>query len=72
MIVSLIIDQVVDNAVTLRILGNLIGLNPIWILLALLIGSQLVGVLGLLLAVPLAGSLKQIFEQRLPSQPTLI
>lgn len=72
MIVSLIIDQVVDNAVTPRILGNLIGLNPIWILLALLIGSQLAGVLGLLLAVPLAGSLKQIFEQRLPSQPTLI
>lgn len=67
-IVSLIIDQIIDNAVTPRILGNLIGLNPIWILLSLLIGSQLAGVLGLILAVPLAGSLKRIVEERLQEQ----
>jgi predicted PurR-regulated permease PerM len=65
------IDQVVDNAVTPKILGNLIGLNPIWILLSLLIGSQLAGVLGLILAVPLAGSLKRIFEELMQTQATL-
>ncbi|MBF2076707.1 MAG: AI-2E family transporter [Synechococcales cyanobacterium C42_A2020_086] len=70
-IVALIIDQVVDNTVTPRILGNLIGLNPIWILLSLLIGSQLAGALGLILAVPLAGSLKRIFEELLQTQVTL-
>jgi predicted PurR-regulated permease PerM len=57
-----------SNAVTPKILGDLIGLNPVWILLSLLIGSQLAGVLGLLLAVPLAGALKRIFEERLQEQ----
>ncbi|MBW4481025.1 MAG: AI-2E family transporter [Tildeniella torsiva UHER 1998/13D] len=62
-VVALVVDQVIDNAVAPKILGDLIGLNPVWILVLLLIGSQLAGVLGLLLAVPLAGSLKRIFEE---------
>ncbi|MBD2108149.1 AI-2E family transporter [Nodosilinea sp. FACHB-13] len=62
-VVALLVDQVIDNAVTPKILGDLIGLNPVWILVLLLIGSQLAGVLGLLLAVPLAGAIKRIFEE---------
>lgn len=59
---SLVTDQVIDNAIAPKVLGHLIGLNPVWILLSLLIGAQLGGFLGLLLAVPLAGSLKRILE----------
>lgn len=61
-IISLLTDQIIDNAIAPKVLGHLIGLNPIWILISLLIGAQLGGFLGLLLAVPLAGSLKQIFQ----------
>ncbi len=62
-VVALLVDQVIDNAVAPRILGDLVGLNPVWILVLLLIGSQVAGVLGLLLAVPLAGAIKRIFEE---------
>lgn len=73
-VAALLVDQLIDNAVAPKVLGNLIGLNPVWILLLLLIGSQLAGVLGLLLAVPLAGAIKRIFEevyQDTEDQPTV-
>jgi predicted PurR-regulated permease PerM len=63
--ISLISDQVIDNAIAPKILSNLIGLNPVWVLLSLLVGAQIGGFLGLLLAVPLAGSLKRILETSL-------
>jgi predicted PurR-regulated permease PerM len=64
--ISLLTDQIVDNAVAPKILGDLVGLNPVWILLSLLIGAQLGGFLGLILAVPLAGSLKRILTMASP------
>ncbi|MCS7225384.1 MAG: AI-2E family transporter [Gloeomargarita sp. SKYB31] len=62
-IISLTVDQIVDNVITPRILGNLTGLNPVWVLLSLLISSQAASVVGVLLAVPLAGLLKRIFAE---------
>ncbi|MFQ4137948.1 AI-2E family transporter [Nodosilinea sp. PGN35] len=62
-VAALLIDQLIDSAVAPKILGDLIGLNPVWILVLLLVGSQLAGVLGLLLVVPLTGALKHIFEE---------
>lgn len=56
------IDQVVDNVFTPRILGDAVGLNPVWVLLSLLIGAQVGGLLGLVVAVPVAGTLKQIVD----------
>ncbi|MGB3612556.1 MAG: AI-2E family transporter [Elainellaceae cyanobacterium] len=64
--IALLTDQIIDNAIAPRILGNLIGLNPVWILISLLVGAQLGGFLGLLLAVPLAGSLKRILTAASP------
>jgi predicted PurR-regulated permease PerM len=58
--IALLTDQVIDQALAPKILGNLVGLNPIWILISLLLGVQLGGLLGLVLAVPLAGSLNRI------------
>ncbi len=56
--VSVVIHQILENGIAPRLLGGLTGLNPIWILLALLIGTQLGGILGLLIAVPVAGFIK--------------
>jgi len=36
----------------------MIGLNPVWIILSLLVGGKLAGVLGLLIAIPLASVIK--------------
>jgi len=43
---------------TPRIVGNKVGLNPVMVVLALLIGGSLFGFLGILLAVPVAAVLK--------------
>ncbi len=58
----IITDQIVDNVFTPRILGDAVGLNPVWVLLSLLIGAQVGGLLGLIIAVPLAGTFKQIVD----------
>lgn len=46
------------NILTPRIVGSQVGLNPVWIILAIMVFSSLFGFLGLLLAVPLAAILK--------------
>jgi predicted PurR-regulated permease PerM len=58
--VSIIIQQVIENGLAPRLLGGFTGLNPVWILVALLIGTQVGGILGLLIAVPVAGFIKSL------------
>ncbi len=52
------IDQIIDQIIAPRLLGRFTGLRPIWVLISLLIGTSVGGLLGLLLAVPLAGFIK--------------
>ncbi|MFM7408385.1 MAG: AI-2E family transporter [Cuspidothrix sp.] len=61
-IISVSIDQINSNIVAPRILGNLTGLNPVWVVISLLIGAKLGGVLGLLVAIPLASFIKDIAD----------
>ena len=42
------------NVITPRIMGKSVGLHPVWILFALLAGGSLMGIVGMLLAVPVA------------------
>ena len=59
--VAVIIEQVVENAVAPRLLGEFTGLNPALILLSLLAGAKIAGFLGLILAVPLASLVRRLF-----------
>jgi predicted PurR-regulated permease PerM len=40
----------------------MIGLNPVWIILSLFIGGKVAGILGLLIAVPIASVLKSTID----------
>jgi predicted PurR-regulated permease PerM len=60
--VAVAIDQVNSNFVAPRILGNLTGLNPVWVVISLLLGAKLGGVLGLLIAIPIASFIKDIAD----------
>ncbi|KAB3537335.1 AI-2E family transporter [Alkaliphilus pronyensis] len=53
-----IIQQIESAILSPKIVGKSVGIHPIWVLLALLIGGRLYGLVGLLLAVPTAGVLK--------------
>ncbi|MFQ3614234.1 MAG: AI-2E family transporter [Cyanobacteriota bacterium] len=61
-LVSLIVQQVKDRVIAPRLMGELIGLNPVWILIALLVGAQLGGILGVIIAIPLTSVVKSIYE----------
>ncbi|MCZ8057243.1 MAG: AI-2E family transporter, partial [Microcystis sp. LE19-12.2C] len=45
-----------------RLMGGMIGLNPVWIILSLFIGGKVAGILGLLIAVPIASVLKSTID----------
>lgn len=51
-----------DNFVTPRIMGSSLGFHPLGILLALLIGAQLGGVPGVILAIPLLAVVTSIID----------
>lgn len=59
--------QALDGLIiTPRIVGSKVGLGPLWVLIALMVGSALFGFLGVLLAVPSAAVIK-IFVVRFVS-----
>ncbi|HAG84902.1 MAG TPA: AI-2E family transporter [Cyanobacteria bacterium UBA12227] len=70
--IATLIDQVIENGVAPRLLGGFTGLNPVWILVALLVGAKLLGILGLLIAVPLAASIKSIAHDWRTAKRTVI
>jgi predicted PurR-regulated permease PerM len=57
-IAATILQQIRDNLLAPKIMGSFTGLNPIWIFIALLIGLQIAGFIGVVVAVPIAGTLK--------------
>jgi predicted PurR-regulated permease PerM len=50
-----VIVQVIEGSVlTPNLIGNRIGLHPVWVLFAIFAGGELMGVIGIFLAVPIA------------------
>ena len=58
LIASIIVQQIKDNLLAPKLMGEFIGLNPIAILISLLIGGQIAGLLGIIVAVPIVGTIK--------------
>ena len=54
------VQQVDNNLLAPKIVGDSVGLHPVFIMLAILIGGNSGGLLGMLTAVPVAASLKII------------
>ncbi|MEN9239540.1 MAG: AI-2E family transporter, partial [Thermostichales cyanobacterium SZTDM-1c_bins_54] len=54
--------QVKDRVLAPRIMGDLTGLNPVWILIALLVGAQLGGILGGIVAIPITSVVKNLYQ----------
>lgn len=62
LVVGIFVNQTIENAIAPRLLGRFTGLNPAWVIIALLIGARVGGVLGLLMAIPIAGFTKSMVE----------
>jgi predicted PurR-regulated permease PerM len=68
---AMVFQQIKDNIVAPRLMGQFTGLNPIWIFVSLLIGARVAGVLGVILAIPIAGTIAGTIE-RLRAKPTAL
>jgi predicted PurR-regulated permease PerM len=60
--VTIIVQQIKDNLIAPKLLGEFIGLNPIWIFVAILMGFEIAGLLGTLVAIPVAGTIKGTYD----------
>ncbi|NET00740.1 MAG: AI-2E family transporter [Sphaerospermopsis sp. SIO1G2] len=59
---AIIMQQIKDNLLAPKLLGNFTGLNPLWIFISILMGFEIAGLLGTLVAVPIAGTIKGTFD----------
>ena len=62
MVVSLciVIDQIIDNLIAPRIIGQSLGLHPAAIMVVALISARLIGLVGLVLAAPVLATVKLV------------
>ena len=69
---TVIVGLINDNVLAPRLLGHRIGLNPIWLIVSLLLGGKFAGIVGLVIAVPVASVIKQMGDNiRLSSESRL-
>ncbi|MBS4540045.1 AI-2E family transporter [Clostridium sp. D2Q-11] len=62
LILFIIIQQLEGNILQPKIMGDKVGLHPVIIIIALLIGGNLMGILGMLLAIPVTTTLKIVLS----------
>lgn len=62
--VLLIIYQQIDgNIIQPKILGDSVGLAPVWIFIAILVGGSYLGAVGMIISVPLVALMKRYFDR---------
>ncbi|MFH1853323.1 MAG: AI-2E family transporter [Candidatus Neomarinimicrobiota bacterium] len=59
----IIVQQLDNNIITPKLVGESVGLHPLMVMIALLIGGTVLGPLGMLLAVPAAGIIKVVAQE---------
>ncbi len=59
-VIALVLGQILDEIILPKVMGDLIGVNPIWLIVSVFIGARLGGVMGILVAVPIASVIKEI------------
>lgn len=69
-IILLVIQQIDGAIISPRIVGNSVGLHPVFVLLSVVIGGRYFGIIGMLLAVPFAAILKSLVLRFIEYQTT--
>ncbi|MHB8076180.1 AI-2E family transporter [Desulfosporosinus fructosivorans] len=61
-LIILIVQQLEGSIISPKLMGDSVGLHPLWVVFALLAGGELVGFWGMLLAVPVAAVIRVVFN----------
>ncbi|HET7229320.1 MAG TPA: AI-2E family transporter [Longimicrobium sp.] len=74
LVLEIIVANVESHVLYPKVVGNAVGLHPLTIILALFIGAEAKGIMGALLAVPVAVVLQVLFDRfyRFPDTGTII
>jgi len=59
----LVIQQVENNLIYPRVVGTSIGLNGMWVLVAVAVGGELFGVAGMFLMIPVASVIYTLLRE---------
>lgn len=54
----ILIQQVESGFLTPRIIGKSVGIHPVYVIMSLIIGGRLLGIIGLIMAVPVLAAIK--------------
>jgi predicted PurR-regulated permease PerM len=65
-IAYILVQQLENNILVPRIMSKVIGLSPIYVIIAILIGNRLLGLGGAMLAVPVAAGLHVFIREYFP------
>lgn len=72
-VISLLLDQIIDNLISPRFFSQALGVHPAAILVAAIIAANLIGIIGLILAAPVLATLtllgRYIFRKMLDLDP---
>ncbi|HEK9954372.1 TPA: AI-2E family transporter [Streptococcus equi subsp. zooepidemicus] len=66
-----ILQQIEGNFIYPRVVGGSIGLPAMWVLMAITIGAALKGIVGMIVAVPLAATLYQVVKDHIHKKQAL-
>ncbi|WP_191964753.1 AI-2E family transporter [Synechococcus sp. RSCCF101] len=69
--VLIVVDQLIENILPPRLLGKLTGLNPIVILFSVMVGATIANFIGIITAVPIAATIKELLLVPQPVRPQL-
>jgi predicted PurR-regulated permease PerM len=68
-VASIILQQVQDNLVHPRVMGKALNINPVVLFFALFVGERIAGLLGVFLAIPIAGMIVSWSSEQDPVDP---
>ena len=67
-ILFLILQQIEGNFIYPHVVGNSVGLPSIWVFVAVIIGGNLMGILGMFLFIPLTSIIYTLFKEYIKSK----
>lgn len=62
-VLFLVIQQIENNMIYPRVVGTSIGLNGMWVLVAVAVGGELMGVIGMLLMIPVTSVIYALLRE---------
>lgn len=63
-LVYVVVQQLESYVLTPQIMKKAVGLNPLVIILAIMVGFELAGILGIVLSIPLTAAIAEVFKVR--------